>query len=171
MSERQTAMAEILIRHKQLGDNAPDLNEMTVSEAARSDHPLHDVFQWDDSKAAHQYRLAQSRTMWLNFDYRQCEPVVRKDFILTYGDVAAIGPQIGSSRDDYGMCFIPDRDPFLTLRHLTGEVPCSTSIPGLLTHCRDVLEANGLEGCVKDLEKVSARVKRFLSSRVDDRAA
>lgn len=34
-----------------------------VEEAADEDHPLHQYFQWDDTKAAHEYRLWQAREL------------------------------------------------------------------------------------------------------------
>lgn len=34
-----------------------------VAEAVDPDHPLHGRFQWDDSVAAHEYRLAQARCL------------------------------------------------------------------------------------------------------------
>lgn len=37
------------------------LPETVVEEARSKDSPLHDSFQWDDSAAAHQWRLVQAR--------------------------------------------------------------------------------------------------------------
>lgn len=34
---------------------------LVVTAASKKDHPLHPVFEWDDGKAAHQYRLDQAR--------------------------------------------------------------------------------------------------------------
>jgi hypothetical protein len=34
-----------------------------VNEAKRADSALHNQFEWDDSKAAHSYRLVQARTL------------------------------------------------------------------------------------------------------------
>lgn len=34
-----------------------------VETAAHPDHPLHGFFEWDDTAAAHQYRLAQARML------------------------------------------------------------------------------------------------------------
>ena len=45
---------------QQYGVVSPDA---VVSEAAREDHEWHDRFTWDDSEAAHQYRLEQARTV------------------------------------------------------------------------------------------------------------
>ena len=40
------------------------LDPETVVDVARDpDHPLHSHFEWDDSKAAHQYRLGQARAL------------------------------------------------------------------------------------------------------------
>jgi len=35
--------------------------ERVLSKARREDHPLHPAFEWDDSRAAEEYRLAQAR--------------------------------------------------------------------------------------------------------------
>lgn len=37
--------------------------EIVVEEASREDSPLHSRFTWDDSEAAHQYRLEQARRL------------------------------------------------------------------------------------------------------------
>ena len=37
--------------------------EMVVDAAGDPDHPLHGHFEWDDAKAAHQYRLGQARAL------------------------------------------------------------------------------------------------------------
>lgn len=34
-----------------------------VADAANPDSPLHDAFVWDDTKAAHEYRIGQAREM------------------------------------------------------------------------------------------------------------
>lgn len=34
-----------------------------VDEAARPDNPLHTAFEWDDTRAAHEHRLATARTL------------------------------------------------------------------------------------------------------------
>lgn len=39
--------------------------EIILSEAAAPDHPLHNNFEWDDSKAGHKYRLVQATQMIL----------------------------------------------------------------------------------------------------------
>jgi len=40
------------------------LTAQAVVDAARDEsHPLHGYFEWDDSKAAHQYRLHQARAL------------------------------------------------------------------------------------------------------------
>lgn len=36
---------------------------LVVDAAAAEDHPLHDRFEWDDSTAAHKYRLVQAREL------------------------------------------------------------------------------------------------------------
>lgn len=56
--DAQTA-GEALERVK--GHNSGDLTPEAVVEAAKDKrNPLHAVFEWDDSKAAHEYRLQQA---------------------------------------------------------------------------------------------------------------
>lgn len=44
-----------------LAATGPVTPSRLVAEAADPEHPLHDRFEWDDSAAAHQYRLNQAR--------------------------------------------------------------------------------------------------------------
>lgn len=37
--------------------------DRVIAAAADPDHPLHGAFEWDDAKAAHEYRLAQARQL------------------------------------------------------------------------------------------------------------
>ena len=44
--------------------NGGNLSPVAVVDAARAaDHPLHDRFEWDDSKAGEAYRIEQARRM------------------------------------------------------------------------------------------------------------
>lgn len=52
----QEELLKIMRKHK--GILKP---EHVILEAQDEDHPLHDRFQWDDSKAGHEYRLWQAR--------------------------------------------------------------------------------------------------------------
>jgi hypothetical protein len=40
-----------------------------VAEAAQTDHPLHDFFEWDDSEAARKFRLTQATAMIIGTKY------------------------------------------------------------------------------------------------------
>lgn len=53
------ALAEIKKANKEGLLTAED----TVSTAAHPDHPLHREFEWDDTEAAHKYRLVQARCL------------------------------------------------------------------------------------------------------------
>ena len=163
-TEVQTALAEILIFQRELGEDAPDIAELVVAEAEEPDHPLHKHFCWDDNEAAHQYRLTQSRQLLRSFEFEKVEPVIRENFEMTFNVDRVTGPQMGSLRDGRGMIFISDVDPLLTLRHLTGEVPCSTSIPGLLSHCGDTLREAGLHSEIRSLKRIQKQVQLYLNA-------
>jgi hypothetical protein len=53
---------EIFRIYKEKGLSA----EMLVKEAEKKSSPLHSLFQWDEKRAAHQWRLQQARVIiWL----------------------------------------------------------------------------------------------------------
>lgn len=58
MSEHQTILEQIRLTNG--GKLTPD---KVVDVAAEASHPLHDCFEWDDSKAGYQYRLWQARAL------------------------------------------------------------------------------------------------------------
>jgi hypothetical protein len=55
---KQNTKAQIL---QELADKHGQLTpEIVVDEAKQKNHPLHKSFEWNNSKAAHQYRLVQA---------------------------------------------------------------------------------------------------------------
>ena len=62
MTEHQKAIADRLARitKRNHGVLTPDA---VLEDAQKEDSPLHDQFTWDDSEAAHQWRLEQARTL------------------------------------------------------------------------------------------------------------
>lgn len=59
--QRQEVKASLeAIEAKKDGRLTPDA---VLEDAAERDSPLHDFFEWDDSKAGHAYRLDQARTL------------------------------------------------------------------------------------------------------------
>jgi len=55
--------------HTSLG-HVPTPDEL-IHTASAADHPLHQLFEWDDSKAGHQYRLMQARAILRRVESRQ----------------------------------------------------------------------------------------------------
>lgn len=53
-----------------------------VSKAEDPDSPLHDLFEWDDAKAGHQYRLAQARKL-----------IARVTYKVTRNNITVVVPQ------------------------------------------------------------------------------
>lgn len=78
--------------HDANGSLSPEL----IVEAARSAyHPLHHAFTWDDSVAAHEYRLLQARAMIRRcYVQRELEPshVVRVRAFVARSHVEAADP-------------------------------------------------------------------------------
>ena len=64
-----------------------------VKDAADPDSPLHSVFEWDDTKAAHQYRLDQARD--LITVYVEVLPGERKDPVQVYVSMRDDRKEIG----------------------------------------------------------------------------
>ena len=55
-----------------LGDN---VKPAEIVEAAKDEESeLHKCFEWDDTKAAHKYRLTQARTLVLNLVITESKP-------------------------------------------------------------------------------------------------
>jgi len=77
-----------------LTDESGRLDPNTVVRAARPrNHPLHEYFEWDDSKAAHSHRLAQARAL-----IREVQVVVRTDAQIVTG-VAYVRDPTASARE------------------------------------------------------------------------
>jgi hypothetical protein len=58
---KQKQFGEELLRiYEERGELTPSI---VVEEAEDEESPLHDRFEWDNDKAAHEYRLAQARTL------------------------------------------------------------------------------------------------------------
>ena len=170
MSDKHTALAEIAIEYQEVKPDM-DLDDFTISKAKSPIHPLHKRFEWDKDIAAHQWNRQQSRTMWLTFNAKKADKKVLDNFVVLYGDVKQKGPQMGSHRDGDGMQFLINDDPYFTLRHMVGDVPCATSIPGLINHCEDALEEAGLGSCIGELLKIQRRVSNFLKTHEVKKAA
>lgn len=59
-SARRKKIQKCLARLEREGTITPDA---VVEDARNVASPLHDLFEWDDSKAAHEYRLDQARAI------------------------------------------------------------------------------------------------------------
>jgi len=62
-SSRAEEIQDELTRIAQNNVKRKLVKEDIVEEAANPGSPLHDDFEWDDSKAGHQYRLTQANTL------------------------------------------------------------------------------------------------------------
>lgn len=58
---------DYLVSLEQNGRLTPDA---VLHDASRPDSPLHDLFEWDNERAAHEYRLEQARAAIRTVEYR-----------------------------------------------------------------------------------------------------
>lgn len=63
-------MNEIKAILDDLAASGPITASRIVEVAEDPDHPLHSKFQWDDTEAAHQYRLIQARNLIVSVRYK-----------------------------------------------------------------------------------------------------
>lgn len=68
LEEPQSRSIRLVVRDalEEIRSESPDrivTAAAVVDKASNSDHPLHKHFEWDDSKAAEKYRLAQARQL------------------------------------------------------------------------------------------------------------
>lgn len=83
---------------KRLGAFTP---EVIISEASNKASPLHKYFEWDDSKAAHAYRLTQARHLVISIGIEQEGQFIRsfESVVLDDGRVYLPMDQIRQSPD------------------------------------------------------------------------
>ena len=62
--------AEVAAVLLDMSETGPLTPTRVVGAAQDADHPLHDLFEWNDSHAAHQYRLIQARKLIVAVMYR-----------------------------------------------------------------------------------------------------
>ena len=64
--------------------------DVVVNEAAKPESPLHPLFQWDDDKAAHQWRLQQARVFINNIEVT----------VISAGEPVTVGAYEIVNKDD-----------------------------------------------------------------------
>ncbi len=80
----EVAHKEIMrIKNKNGGDVSPD---SIVAEASRKTNPLHVLFTWDDSEAAHKYRLSEAGSLLraIEITYVELPEQPRRAFEVSY---------------------------------------------------------------------------------------
>ena len=81
---RDTVLVELLAIYEQHSTVTPEL----VLEAATPDeHPLHDEFTWDDTEAAHNYRLNEARSLIRSVKIRPVDPEAPSDAVRAFVSV------------------------------------------------------------------------------------
>ncbi len=92
----EVAAATLRDLHKRHGAIRPaDL----VEEARAEDHPLHKYFDWDDTTAAHQYRLGQARRVIRDIEVSWVEPKGPRNIEATVRSTRAF---VNTTRDGQG---------------------------------------------------------------------
>ncbi len=91
--EEITNQAEIAEALRRIGKDDPDglVRPEAVVEAARDEaSPLHPYFEWDDTEAAHQYRLVQARKLIVRVGVTRVEqPPKYVNVVITRPDGSA----------------------------------------------------------------------------------
>lgn len=81
----RSVLREILVEH---GELTPSL---VVELASDEDHPLHNKFQWDDTAAAHKWRLAQAgqliRSVKVTVDRGEAAPPLKVRAFVSGADL------------------------------------------------------------------------------------
>lgn len=63
-------MIEVASVLRDMATKGPLTASRLLEEAAQEAHPLHDRFTWDDTEAAHQYRLQQARHIIVTVNWK-----------------------------------------------------------------------------------------------------
>ena len=131
-------------------ERAGKLTAHAVVDAARdAKSPLHGYFEWDDSKAAEQYRLDQARvlirTVQVRITIGQDEYIKVPQYVRD--------PEMPPSEQGYVSLPEIKDDPLASRAALYAEL---TRIEGLLTRAEKIAEACGLKA---EIVKVQTRVK------------
>lgn len=80
-----------------------------LEDATDESHPLHNRFEWDDTEAAHKYRLSQAHEIIRSFKIRDVRPDGRRRDVRQYLPV----PQEAGHQPDYRPIEEVAADPFL----------------------------------------------------------
>lgn len=94
MSDLKSLLNGIYVQRGQLD------GETVVAEATPQDHPLHNHFEWDDSKAGHRFRV------------HQAEKLIRRVKIETLPPSADDGPHYVRAFVSNRQAGIPDRNGY-----------------------------------------------------------
>jgi hypothetical protein len=136
------------------------LTAEAVVEAARNERsPLHGEFEWDDSAAAHRYRIEQARGLIRRFpiQYREVERETRTYEVRSAVPQFSPHPEPGDSQgyaDTADLLAGPNRDPLLAaeLRRWLGHT----------ARLRGYLDMAELPAESKLLERVAAKLRAVL---------
>lgn len=143
------------IAAKNSGKLTPDA---LVSAATDPDHPWHDRFEWDDSKAAHEHRLEQARTL-----IRSVKVVITTDTRTIQTVFYTRDPQ--AAPDEQGYVSLPQLRSDTELAHeaLINEFSRASTV---LTRARNLAAALSMEPEVDKLIEQVKRVKQIAAERV-----
>ncbi len=152
--EKETAMkekTEAVKRALQALERAGKLTPGDVVAAAReSDSPLHDCFEWDDSKAAECWRLEEARGLIRSVLVK----ITTTDARVISVPVYVRDPSVGDEQGYVSLSSIKD-NPVAARAALYVEL---SRVEGLLVRAEDIAAACGLSNEVTRLAK---RVKNL----------
>jgi len=105
--------------------------ELIVKHAAPEEHPLHPYFEWDDSIAAHKYRVEQAQRLLLNLQI----VVEEEDEIIVLGPkYVRVVDEEGSKYIETESADVKDEDFIMAnaIRDLMGWVKRYESLAGMM---------------------------------------
>lgn len=125
--------------------------EAVVADARKKTSPIHDVFEWDDSKAAHSYRVGQARQLIAS---------VEVEFVRDYKTVTAPAwvrdPRSAAGEQGYVRTAVLRDEKEIARAALVNETERAAAY---LTRVRSLAVAVDLE------DEVDAIVERFAEFR------
>jgi hypothetical protein len=137
--------------------------EALVQAASNPRHPLHHEFLWDDSKAAHKYRLEQARVI-----------IASVRIVITHHHQRTSA--VGYVRDPEAM---PRQQGYVSIKRLQNEEENAMDaldyeirrLQAILERCREIAEALKLipeyDDAVASVLRLSSRLRRGRPPRTD----
>jgi hypothetical protein len=135
---------KMIDRIKQLEDREGRITpDVVLKDAEKSSSPLHDYFEWNDTKAAHAYRVDQARML-----IRSVEVIIKTETISIRSVGYVRDPEAQANEQGYRSVSKLRSEKGLAHEALTAEF---IRIAGALRRAKDLAAAFDLENEIGDL--------------------